>query len=112
MKKNISTILVCVFLVGSLLTLSSCGKSVHGEYEESLTGNITYEFGMFGKVTKTVDNIIGDDTVKVGKYKISDDGDEITFTFDGESETHYFEQGTVNGEDYIKIGILTYEKDD
>ena len=112
MKKTVSTILACIILVGSLLTLASCSKVLVGEYEDSLTGNVTYEFDIFGKVTMTVDNIIGDDTVKVGTYKISDAGDEITLTFDGESDTTSFAIGEENGEEYIKIGLFKYEKED
>ncbi len=112
MKKIISTILVCVLLIGTLFTLASCGKSISGEYKDALTGNVTYEFGMFGKFTKTVDNIIGDDTVTEGKYEINDDGDKITFTFDDESETHSFATGEENGVEYIKIGLFKYEKAD
>ena len=111
MKKIISTILVCVLLVGSVFTLASCGKSLTGEYKEALTGNIIYEFGMFGKVTKTVDNIIGDDDVFEGKYKFNDDGTKITMTFDDEAETYSFSSGTdEDGKDYIKLDGWKYNK--
>lgn len=112
MKKIISAILVCVVMVGSIFALVSCGKSLSGEYEDVLTGNVTYEFGAFGKVTKTVDNIIGDDTVTEGKYEINDAGDKITFTFNDESETLDFAYGEENGVEYIKLGIFKYEKED
>ena len=81
MKRTVSSILVCVMLVGMLFTLMSCGKMLTGEYTDELTGNVTYEFGLFGKVTKSVDNIIGEDTVTEGKYERNDAGDKITLTF-------------------------------
>ena len=112
MKKTVSAILVCVLLLGSLFTLVSCGKTLTGTYRDELTKNVTYEFGMFGKVTKTVDNLIGDDTVTEGKYEINDAGDKITLTFNDEANTYIFEQGEVNGVQYIKIGLFKYEKVD
>ena len=110
MKKIISTILVCVLLVGSIFTLASCGKTLTGEYKDALTSNITYEFGMFGKVTKTVDNIIGDDDVVEGKYKFNDDGTKITMTFDDEAETYDFSSGEEDGVEYIKLDGWKYNK--
>jgi hypothetical protein len=110
MKKIVSAILVCVLLVGTLFTLASCGKSLSGTYKDSLTGNITYEFGAFGKVTKTVDNIIGDDTVTEGKYEINDAGDKIILTFNDEVNTHNFSTGSENDVEYIKIDLFKYEK--
>lgn len=112
MKKIVSTILVCVLLVSTLFTLVSCGKTLSGEYKDVLTGNVTYEFGMFGKVTKTVDNIIGEDTVTEGKYEFNDAGDQIILTFNDKSETHDFSSGEEDGQKYIKLGIFKYEKVD
>ena len=79
MKKTLSAILACVLLIGCLFTLASCGKSLSGTYEIDLgVSEITYEFGAFGKVTRTVDPLVGDETVEEGKYKFNDAGDEIT----------------------------------
>ena len=112
MKKIVSTILVCVLLVGSLFTLASCGNTISGEYKDAITGNVSYEFGMFGKVTKTVDNIVGDDTVTEGKYEINDVGDRITLTFGDDTTDYAFAIGEENGVKYIKIGLFKYEKVD
>ena len=112
MKKIISAILVCILIVGSAFTLASCSKSLSGTYKDDLTGNVSYEFGMFGKVTKTVDNVIGDDTVTEGKYKINDAETEITFTFGDKTETYDFTYGTDKDKEYIKLGLFTYSKVD
>ena len=112
MKKIVSTILVCVLLVSSLLTLASCGKSLSGEYKAEIDAGFasistTYEFSAFGKVTKTENNL-GKETVTEGKYKINEEGDKITLTFDDESETYDF----ASYDSYIKIGIVQYDKVD
>ncbi len=118
MKKIVSTVLVCVLLACTLLTLASCGKMLSGAYKaETLLGNTTYEFGAFGKVTCTLDPIVGNNVVKEGKYEFNKDGDEITFTFENEdgeeeSETHSFVEGEEGGVKYIKLGIVKYEKVD
>jgi hypothetical protein len=112
MKKTVSALLVCVLLIGSLLTLASCGKSLSGVYKEALTSNISYEFGAFGKVTKTVDNFIGEDTVTEGKYEFNDDGSKITLTFDDEAKTYDFSSGEEDGVEYIKLDGWKYNKAD
>lgn len=113
MKKVVSTILVCLLLVGSLLTLASCGKTLTGKYEANLVvSEVTYEFGAFGKVTKTTDPIVGDNTVVEGKYEFNKAGDEITLTFGEESSTHEFSSGEEDGVKYIKLDGMKYEKID
>ena len=112
MKKIVSAILVCIILVSSVFVLSSCGKVLIGEYKDALTGNVSYEFGLFGKVTKTVDNIIGDDTVTEGKYEFNEAGDQIILTFDDKSQTYDFITGEEGGQKYIRIGLLKYNKVD
>ena len=104
MKKTVSMVLVCVLLACTLLTLASCGKSLSGKYEADLSilGTYTYEFGAFGKVTKTVDPIAGNNTVSEGKYEINEAGDKITLTFENadggeESTTYSFVEGEENG---------------
>jgi ferredoxin len=66
------------------------------------------------KYVKTIDNIIGDDTVIEGKYEIDKDAGEITFTYevDGEEKTatENFSSGEEDGVEYIKIGIVKYNK--
>ena len=114
MKKIVSTILLCLLLAGSVLSLASCDKILLGEYEADIVvADVTYEFGLFGKVTYTYDPIVGDDTVKVGTYKISDDGEKITLTYEGEDpETYSVAMGEENGVSYVKIGVVKYEKED
>ena len=114
MKRIVSTILLCLLLAGSVLSLASCDKILVGKYEADLAvAEVTYEFGLFGKVTCTTDPFIGDDEVKEGKYKISDDGKEITITFDGEDPATYdFATGEENGVKYVKIGLIKYELED
>ncbi|MBQ7343152.1 MAG: hypothetical protein IJW53_00120 [Clostridia bacterium] len=117
MKRIISTILVCVLLLGCVMTLASCGKTLSGKYTDALAVT-SYEF-KGSKYTLTVDNIIGADTVTEGKYKIAenDEGDlKITFTWeeDGEekTQTESFSSGEEDGVEYIKIGIVKYTKAD
>ncbi len=119
MKKTLSAILVCVLLACTLLTLASCGKSLSGKYEADLSvlGTYTYEFSAFGKVTKTVDPMVGDNIVTEGKYELNEAGDKITFTFENEegveeSETVSFATVTKNDVDYLEIGGVQYKKVD
>ncbi len=115
MKKTISAILVCVLLVGCIFTLASCGKALTGKYtaDLSLLGVYTYEFSAFGKVTKTVDPFVGNDTTVVeGKYEINDEGTKIILTFGDEANTYEFATGEENGVSYIKIDGVKYEKAD
>ena len=113
MKKTLSAILVCVLLIGCLFALCSCGKSLSGKYEIDLgVSETTYEFGAFGKVTRTVDPIVGDDEVTEGKYEFNDAGDEITLTFGEESKTYDFSSGEEDGVKYIKLDLMKYVKVD
>lgn len=114
MKRIISTILVCVLLLGCVFTLASCGKKLSGKYELDLgIGSVTYDF----KLTKVVitGEALGQDTSVEGKYKIAknDKGElEITFTFENEENAKEY-AGTFSfekGDDYIKIGGVKYNK--
>ena len=106
MKKVIALALVAVMLT---MTLVSCG-GVSGKYSAELLGTgVELEF-KGSKVTARF-KVLGSygDAIE-GKYKIK--GDEITITFpDGDKETedlsgtHSFEKG----DDYIKIGVVTYK---
>ncbi|MBQ7390153.1 MAG: hypothetical protein IJW02_03480 [Clostridia bacterium] len=123
MKRIISTLLVCVLLLGCVFTLASCGKTVSGKYELKLTDSnkTVYDFSM-GKVTRTTTSGIAGytkDTVTEGKYKINEvenDKFEITFTWevDGkeEIETVSFSEGEENGVKYIKLGGFQLNKVD
>ena len=119
MKKLIRILAVLLIIAMLTITLVSCSKTVMGKYSNNIGGiETTYEFGLFGKVTKTtfIPGILsdGETVVKEGKYKIEkldDNSFEITLTFDGEgSETSSFSRGEENGEKYIKIGLLEYTK--
>lgn len=118
MKRIISTLLVCVLLVGCVFALASCGKKLSGKYQDALKVT-TYEF-KGSKVTITVDNVIGDDTVIEGKYEITTNDDDetvIVFTFEDEDAKEYsgefkFFEGEEDGKEYIKLGILKYTKVD
>lgn len=113
MKKTVSAILVCVLLACSLLTLASCGKSLSGSYKyEGVATNTTYEFSVGGKVTRTVDPILGNNVVDEGEYEINKEATEITFTFGEESSTHSFAEGEEGDVKYIKIDGFKYEKVD
>ncbi len=125
MKKTISTILVCVLLVGSLLTLASCEVAgfVFGTYSRTDTVIVdittTYEFSLT-EVTRTVttDNLIGSGqstTTETMKYKVgeNDEGEKvIAFTVetdDGSKTTEYsFNSGKDDGGSYIEIGGTRY----
>ena len=125
MKKTISTILVCVLLVGSLLTLASCEVAgfVFGTYSRTDTFVVdittTYEFSLT-EVTKTTitDNLIGsgqNTTTQTMKYKVgeNDEGEKvIAFTVetdDGSKTTEYsFNSGKDDGGSYIEIGGTRY----
>lgn len=119
MKKTIRILAVFIVIAMLSITLVSCSKTLSGKYSNNIGGvETTYEFGLFGKVTRTVfiPGVIsdGETIVKQGKYEISKNDDnsfEITLEFDGEgSETHSFSQGEENGEKYIRIGIWEFKK--
>ena len=126
MKKIISTILVCVLLVGCVMSLSSCGKMLTGTYEGELDvlvggGKVSYEFTPFGYTKTTTAEVLGFEktSVEEGKYKIAenDDGElTITFTYEVEgekkTETVSFSQGEENGVKYIKLGLVKLNKAD
>ena len=114
MKKIISTLLVCVLLLGCVLTLGSCDKLLFGKYElDALVGSVTYDFKLT-KVEITVE-ALGQGTTFEGTYKISENekGEtEITFTFENEEETKEY-AGTFSfekGEDFVKIAGVKYKK--
>ena len=106
MKKIIALALVAVMLT---MTLVSCG-GVSGTYSaEAIGTGVELEFK--GSKVSARFKVLGmySDPVE-GTFKVK--GDEITITFpDGDKETedlsgtHAFEKG----DDYIKIGIVTYK---
>ena len=119
MKRIISTILVCVLLVGSVFALASCGNNPSGSYESigyqsvAKTGGV-YEFGMGGKVTYTF-FAAGVESYSVeGEYKVeTKDDDKLTITFTYGEDKGDAKSGTVSfekGDDYIKIAGIKYNK--
>lgn len=124
MKKTISTILVCVLLVGTLLSLASCEVAgfVFGKYEKttSILGTETvetYDFSLT-EVTKTTVIKVGslsNTTEETYKYKVgkNDDGERIiSFTIEtdnGSNTTNFsFNSGSDNDGSYIEIGGSRY----
>ena len=125
MKKTISTLLVCVLLIGSLLSLASCEVAgfVFGTYSRTDTFIVdittTYEFSLT-EVTKTVttDNLIGNGqstTTETMKYKVTENekGEKVialtVVTDDGTKTTEYsFNSGNDDGGYYIEIGGTRY----
>ncbi len=114
MKKIISTLLVCVLLIGCVLTLASCGKKLSGRYE--LSDGLYYEFN--GKeYTSVLEVPILGKVTKNGTYEIKEnnEGDlEIIFTEEGSEEPNAvsFSEGEEDGVEYIKIGGVKYTKAD
>ncbi len=119
MKKIISTVLVCILLVGSIFALASCGAlSGTYEYTESISGAVTtLEFS--GDTVKISTKLGASSTNYEAKYEIKGEGDDrtITFTYEDGAYKHAtlqgersYSDGTQNGKDYIKIGIAEYYK--
>ena len=121
MKRIISTILVCVLLIGCVFTLASCSSILIGEYElDAGLAEVTYDFSLT-KVSITYEDLLGNEKTIEGKYKIAENDDgktEITFTFENEEEaknysgTFSFEKGKEGDDEYIKIGGVKYTKED
>ena len=110
MKKLTKVIALAVVVAMACLALASCG-GLSGKYElDALVGSKTYEF-KGNKVTITAE-VVGFEKTFEGKYKIVKDGDEqkIEFTFEDKDAEEY--KGSFSfekGEDYIKIGGVTYK---
>ena len=119
MKKLIRSLSLVLVLATLCLSLASC-KMITGSYsaEVEILGQsteVTYTFGLFGKVTRTNKvTVLGNvkSTETEGKYKIkkADDKMEITLSFEEDGKTventYTFEQG----DGYIKIGLVEYKK--
>jgi len=123
MKKTIKLVAVVMVIAMLALSLVACGKSLSGKYSATFDIGLyetttTYEFGLFGKVTRTVtQEVFGgepDTVVTEGKYEIMEDPENpesliIAFEFEGEERTTAsLDQGTENGTKYIKIGGRQY----
>lgn len=103
------TTLVCVF--------ASCGKTISGTYKAELGstalagGSTTYKFsGSKVTISVTAGALGFEKTTEFeGKYEINDD--QITFTFeDSDAGKYSGTQSFEKGDDYIKIGGVTYTK--
>lgn len=119
----LSLTLVAVMLVATLASCSSITGTYSAEIDVALVKTVvTYEFGMFGKVTMSVKttSILGNVETKTyeGKYSIAtneDETQEITFEFESEDDEAETYGGTktlvVDKENgTIKIGLVTYTK--
>ena len=118
MKKSVIKIIAFTLLAVALcVALVSCGKTLSGEYGAEMNlgiGKIEVVYNFKGsKVEATVKttSLLGQVETKTveGKYEINED--EITFTWEDETEgvdggTFTFEE-TENG---IKIGLVEYKK--
>ena len=108
MKKIVALVLVAVMLTA---VLASCGK-LSGTYSAEVLGTGA-ELEFKGSKVIITPKVLGQRGSAVEcKYVIKDDTITITPLDDGE-ETEY--DGTSDfekGEDYIKIGILTFNKVD
>ncbi len=124
MKKIVSMLLACILLVGTMLSLASCGNNLSGKYEGEInimvaSYNVSYEFkGSNVKVTRTVSSMFSDDESFVinGKYEIAENEDgKLEITFEYETEDDVINGGTFpfeKGDGYIKISGIKYEKAD
>ncbi len=122
MKKTVK--ILAVFMIISMLSVSlvSCSKMVTGKYSATFLGvETTFEFGVFGSVTKTTvipKTIFTDEetVVKEGKYEIMEDNEDpkklvIAFEFEDEERVTYsFSQGEIDGEKIIIIAGVEFSK--
>ena len=119
MKKTVRLLAVLMIVAMLSVSLASCSNTLSGKYSSTVDialykETTTYEFGLFGSVTRTVvKEVIGSDpetTETKGKYEIAEDQDDpdklvIIFEFEGEERTtKSFVQGTEGDVKYIKIG--------
>lgn len=126
MKKTISTILVCVLLVGTLLSLASCEMFglVTGTYSRTaevfgIETTTTYEFSGKEVTISTVTKMGNTSTTsnKTGEYEIGENEEgqkTITLTFtneDGEGTvtTYTFNSGKDDNGAYIELDGTRYD---
>ena len=114
MKRIISTILVCVLLLGCVLTLASCGKRLSGTYAATIAGqsvqiSFTFKGDKFtGEMSTTVFGVTTTQKLE-GTYEIEDDKITLTYEEDGKTittTTSSFEKG----KDFIKIDGIQLDK--
>ena len=111
MKKTVRILALALCVCLLLTFLTACGKKLSGEYSaELMESGVTYSF-KGSNVTITLNALGKIIHVVEGKYEIEDD--TITFTFPGDEENTEDYVGTKSfeeGEEYIKIGKITYTK--
>ena len=122
MKKSVRILAVVMVLLMVTLVFASCAKTIKGTYKAeiglgALAGyTATYEFsGKKVEITKTA-TLVGSSTTTTleGTYEIieNDDGSmDIKLSF--ETSDNEIKSGTFDfeeGEDYIKIGLIKYDK--
>ena len=125
MKKIVSTLLICVLLVGALFSLAACGeKTLSGKYENKVeiagvtVSRTVYEFDKDKNVSITY--TVGVEFTIRGTYSITEGDDgvtTITFTFPAGQEgaedfkgEHILVEGSEGDVDYIKIDGVQYKK--
>lgn len=120
MKKTLRIVALVLVLAMSVCVLASCGKKLSGKYEGKLevlgqSVSVTYDFSGSKVEITTKTTILGSVNTETeeAEYEIveNDDGTmEITFiTVEDDTEvknTVTFEEG----EDYIKLGGIQYNK--
>lgn len=121
--KKITKVLALVMVLSMVCVIfASCAKTLSGSYKGEVDAfglagaEVVYEFsGSKVTVTATAEVLGFEKTSEFeGTYEIAEneDGDlEITFTFEDEDAEKY--GGTVSleeGDDYIKLGGVKYEK--
>lgn len=132
MKKVLSALIVCVLVLGSLLSLVSCGQTISGTYEGEVDlyiakYTVTYAFnGNSAEITSTVSGAGGSYTSDpvTATYEIKEDENgNKTITFDyGDADTEdsmpeegvalSFSEGIEDGVKFIKIAGVKYNKAD
>ena len=122
MKKSVRILAVVMALLMVTFVFASCGKTLKGKYSADFLGTgTTLEFsGKNVRLAVTV-TLLGEIAAVEGTYTIEDD--KITFDFVDEEQVENDKAkdvlskftGTVDfeeGDDYIKIGGIKYEKVD
>ncbi len=124
MKKATRILSVLLIVCMLAVSLCSCGKILTGKYSAEMdaivfSGKVTYEFGLFGTVTRTTvsEVLFGDPETVVteGKYEITEDPKNpenliIVLEFEGEErQASSYAEGEENGVKYIKIGGVRYD---
>ena len=122
MKRILSALLVCVLLVGCVLSMASCAKRLSGKYSADVFGagtTMTFD-GKDVKIAITVP-LVGEVASLDATYEIKDG--KISFDIADEEEvTNAVAKKVIasletpvdfeEGDNYIKIGGAKYEKVD